>query len=71
MKECWDKLCEPALLEHCALGATQNQNEPINRLVWKYCFKTDFSGLVPMRMATRLASLTIKNRDFGNERFLV
>ena len=67
MKECWDKLCEPALLECRALGATQNQNESINSLVRKYCYKTDFSGLVSMHTATHLASLTI-NAPFTQQR---
>ena len=56
--DCWAELCDPDLLERCTLGATQNQNESFNSIVWKYCHKTDFSGLVTVRTATYLASLT-------------
>ena len=40
------------------LGATQSQNESFNNLIWKYCPKTDFSGLVSVQMAIYLATLT-------------
>ena len=58
LKARWAQLCERELLEHCVLGATQNQNESFNGLIWKHCPKTDFSGWVSVQMATLLATLS-------------
>ena len=46
-------------MKRCLLGATQNQNESFNNLIWKYCPKTDFSGVTSVQMATYLAVLTL------------
>ena len=58
VKVCWEKLCDHELLERCTLGATQNQKESFNNLIWKYCPKTDFSGFTSVQVATLLAVLT-------------
>ena len=57
MKDSWAKVFEPELLKRCVLGMTHNQNESFNNIVWKYCHKTNFSGLISVCMATYLASL--------------
>ena len=38
----FQKLSDPALIEHCLLGASWNQNESFNCLIWNRCPKTEF-----------------------------
>ena len=40
------------------MGATQNQNESFNSVVWQRCSKTDFSSPVTVELAVNLAVLT-------------
>ena len=48
VKRCWARLCKPKLLKRCILVAVQNQNESLNNLIWRYCPKTEFCGLVSL-----------------------
>ena len=63
VKNSWDKLCEPELLKRCVLGATQNQNESFNNIVWKYCHKTDFSGLISVRIQPLISPLLLLTKE--------
>ena len=62
VKPCWIKLCAPDLRSHCVLSAKRKSNKVFHSIVWKYCHKEDFSGLVTVRTATLLASLTFNKR---------
>ncbi len=58
MKPIFDRLCDRSLLGRCVLGATQNQNESFNNVVWRRCSKTDFASAVTVQIAVNLAVLT-------------
>ena len=44
-------------LERCTLGATQNQNESFNNVVWLRASKTQFLGLPTVELAASTAVL--------------
>ena len=44
LKEVWEDLCDEQFLSRCLLGATQNQNESCNRLIWDRSTKTEFTS---------------------------
>ena len=46
------------LIDSGELGATQNQNESFNNLVWLRCSKTDFSSVMTVQIAVNLAILS-------------
>ena len=52
------RLSKRSLLERCVLGATQNQNESFNNVVWSRCSKTDFVSPDTVRLSVNLAKLT-------------
>ena len=58
VKPIFERLCNRSLLERCVMGATQNQNESFNSVVWVRCSKTDFSSPVTVKLAVNLAVLT-------------
>ncbi|GFV59008.1 uncharacterized protein TNCV_261861 [Trichonephila clavipes] len=49
-------LSHPALLKKCLGGKTQNPNESINLLIWKFCPKTIGSSLQIAEIAANLAT---------------
>ncbi|GFY21074.1 uncharacterized protein TNCV_3991181 [Trichonephila clavipes] len=49
-------LSHPALLKKCLGGKTQNPNESLNSLIWKFCPKTIGSSLQIVEIATNLAT---------------
>ena len=53
-------------MERCVLGATQNQNESFNALIWGRCPKTEFHSTVVVEIATHLAVITFNS---GKEAF--
>ena len=57
IKPTYIRLADRPLLERCCRGATQNQNESLNGLVWQYCPKTSFCGLDTVKAAVGLAVL--------------
>ena len=44
------------------MGAMQNQYETFNNLIWKYCLKTDNSGVVSVRTVTQPATLAFNRQ---------
>lgn len=44
LKPIFDDLSKDSLLNRCLLGLTQNQNESINGVLWKFCPKITFVG---------------------------
>ncbi|GFY16175.1 uncharacterized protein TNCV_2348201 [Trichonephila clavipes] len=49
-------LSHPALLKKCLGGKTQNPNESLNSLIWKFCPKTISSSLQIAEIAANLAT---------------
>ncbi|GFT03256.1 uncharacterized protein TNCV_3611091 [Trichonephila clavipes] len=49
-------LSHPALLKKCLGGKTQNPNESLNSLIWKFCPKTIGSSLQIAEIASNLAT---------------
>ena len=61
VKKVFEDLSQPSLMERCVLGATQNQNESFNAVVWDRCPKTDFSSSVVVEIAANLAVITFNS----------
>ena len=51
------QLANRELLERCTLGATQNQNESLNNVIWLRASKTQFLGLPTVELAASTAVL--------------
>ena len=60
VKPVFEDLSKLQLLERCIDGATQNQNESFNNIIWSRCPKTGFCSLVTVETALGLAILTFK-----------
>ena len=48
-------LSNKKLLEHCLLGATQNQNEALHHLIWSLCSKAKFQLKETVELCVALA----------------
>ena len=51
------RLANLELLERCTLGATQNQNESFNNVIWLRASKTQFLGLPTVELAASTVCL--------------
>ena len=58
VKKIFLDLSSDAPMERCVLGATQNQNECFNSLIWNRCVKTEFCSLNVVEIAVSLAVIT-------------
>ena len=61
IKEVFQTLSTDALMERCVLGATQNQNESFNSLIWTQCPKTKFCSAGVVEIAVDLAVVTFNS----------
>ena len=64
-KPLFDKLCSQKLLAKCVLGATQNQNESFNNIVWERCPKTTFCSFKTVQISVNLAVLSYNRGAFS------
>ena len=48
----YQRLAHRDLLDRCTLGATQNQNESFNNIIWKHASKTQFLGQAYCRICS-------------------
>ena len=55
------RLGSPTLLEKCLDGYTQNANESLHSVVWKFCPKTLFMGKSNVEMACALAVMSFND----------
>lgn len=55
IKPTFEALSADELLERCLEGATQNQNESLNSVVWSLCPKESFAGLTTVETACAMA----------------
>lgn len=58
-------LSDQDLLSRCIGGFTQNRNESLNSIIWRYAPKKTYSGYDSLRIAVAIA--TIKFNDGGTE----
>ena len=65
VKPIYIRLAGKDLLQRCSLGATQNQNECFNGIVWSMCPKEQFCGLGLVETATALAVLRFNNEGIS------
>ncbi|GFX90505.1 uncharacterized protein TNCV_4335091 [Trichonephila clavipes] len=56
-------LSHPALLKKCLEGKTQNLNESLNSLIWKFCPKTIGSSLQIAEIAANLATSVFNDEN--------
>ena len=61
IKPVFTELSKLELLEKCVLGATQNQNESFNNIVWSRCPKTGFCSCETVEIAVYLAAITFNH----------
>jgi len=54
-------LCDERLLEKCLKGATHNQNERFNSLIWVRPPKTEYSSLATTQIAVSNATLVFNS----------
>ena len=61
IKPVFTELSKLELLEKCVLGATQNQNESFNNIVWTRNPKTGFCSVEIVEIAVNLAAITFNH----------
>ena len=61
IKPVFTELSKREMLEECVLGATQNQNESFNIIIWSRCPKTGFCSLVSVEIAVSQAVITFNH----------
>lgn len=61
LKPKFEFLSQEQLLRRCVFGATQNNNESLNSLVWVRCPKHKYHGPTTVRIAVALAVLAFNN----------
>ena len=54
-------LTDRKLLERCLIGATQNQNESLNNMIWSLAPKTEFLSLASVQISVGEAVLTFNS----------
>ena len=57
----FERLSDISLLEKCAGGYTQNQNEALNNLIWTFCPKTGYAGSITVETSVALAVCIFNN----------
>ena len=67
IKPVFTELSKRELLKRCVLGATQNQNESFNNIVWSRCPKTGFCSLVSVDTTVNVAAITFNHGLEGLE----
>ena len=55
IKPIFQDLSNPSLLSKCLDGYTQNANECVNSVVWKYCPKKKYHGVTVVKVAAAMA----------------
>lgn len=65
IKPIFKDLSDPNLLKRCLGGRTQNSNECLNSLIWKYCPKNINSGKKIAEISTNLATVTFNDGHKG------
>lgn len=61
IKPVFERLCNDELLGRCELGATQNQNESFNAIIWRRCPKTEYVTLPSVEVAVNMAVLSFNH----------
>ena len=58
-------MADPALLQKCTRGLTQNPNECLNGIIWDRCPKTTYVEQETLALATYLAVLKFNDGDIS------
>jgi len=61
VQKVFESLSENFLMERCVMGATQNQNESFNSLIWNRCSKTEFCSEDVVEIAVGMAVMTFNS----------
>ena len=61
IKPIFTELSKLELLEKCVLGATQNQNESFNNIIWSWCPKTGFCSVEIVEIEVNQAVITFNH----------
>ena len=65
----YTRLANQELLERCTLGATQNQNESFNNVIWLRASNTKFLGLPTVELAASTAVLDFnEGKEVGTKK---
>ena len=54
----FERLSKDSLMEGCVMGATQNQDETFNSIIWQRCPKTEFCSATTVEIAVNLAVIS-------------
>jgi hypothetical protein len=65
IKDIFEDLSSPALLQRCLGGRTQNPNESVNSTIWNYCSKTSYSGSRVVQIAAYEATVIFNDGHRG------
>lgn len=65
IKPIFNDLSHPRLLQRCLGGKTQNANESLNSVIWKFCPKTRGAGKRVVEIATGEAVITFNDGNQG------
>lgn len=65
IKPVFESLTAPELLTRCLGGKTQNANESLNSVIWKYCPKRIYTGQNIVRIAANLGAITYSEGATG------
>lgn len=65
IKDIFKDLSMPNLLQKCLGGQTQNSNESLNALIWKFCPKTSGSGKQIVQIAVNEAIICYNEGQIG------
>lgn len=70
IKPLYIRLTDKGLLQRCLRGATQNQNECWNGIIWQLCPKVSFSGAGTVDMAAAFATIWFNDGAVAVQRIL-
>ena len=59
----YERLSDTALLERCARIATENANECVNGVIWKFCPQTHWYGRRSVQIAATMGVMTFNAGD--------
>lgn len=65
IKPAFTRLSDSDLLEKCVHGGMQNANESFYHVIWKYCPKETFVGIVRLKLATATATISFNDGQLG------
>lgn len=65
IKQIFEDLTSPNLLQRCIGAKTQNANESLHSVIWKFCPKTVFTGINTVQIASNLGTIQFNSGPAG------